>query len=141
MTPRLKAGIFVRALIRRVEVAGASAYVLKKGSEEAGAVFLKIARLDGTSTVLMQARRGEGDLVWMKTLSDVGEEAARTYFDKQMNPCAHAGAGAIPDTTDAAKRKALEAAAAKARDGIAATDFAAAQKAAAETSSMLKAAQ
>jgi hypothetical protein len=84
MTPRLKAGIFVRALIRRVEVAGASAYVLKKGSEEAGAVFLKIARLDGTSTVLMQARRGEGDLVWMKTLSDVGEEAARTYFDKQM---------------------------------------------------------
>jgi hypothetical protein len=63
-------------------------------------------------------------------------------FDaKQMNPCAHAGAGAIPDTTDAAKRKALEAAAAKARDGIAATDFAAAQKAAAETSSMLKAAQ
>ncbi|MBN9558369.1 MAG: DUF1491 family protein, partial [Alphaproteobacteria bacterium] len=35
MRPRLKAGIFVRALIRRVEVAGAHAYVVKKGAEEA----------------------------------------------------------------------------------------------------------
>ena len=34
--PRLKAGIFVRALIRRAEVAGASAFVVRKGAEEAG---------------------------------------------------------------------------------------------------------
>jgi hypothetical protein len=58
MTTRLKAGIFVRALIRRAEVAGASAYVARKGSEEAGAVFIKISRLDGTCTVLNQARDG-----------------------------------------------------------------------------------
>ena len=38
--PRLKAGIFVRALIRRAEVAGASAFVVRKGAEEAGAVIL-----------------------------------------------------------------------------------------------------
>ena len=61
MEPRLKAGIFVRALIRRAEVAGAQAYVVRKGIEESGAVILKIARLDGTSLVLSQARRGEGD--------------------------------------------------------------------------------
>jgi hypothetical protein len=84
MVPRLKAGIFVRATIRRAEVAGAAAFVVKKGSEEAGAVFLKIARLDGTSTVLMQARQGEGQLVWMKVLADASEDAARTYFEKQM---------------------------------------------------------
>jgi hypothetical protein len=84
MIPRLKAGIFVRALIRRAEVAGAQAYVAKKGSEEAGAVFLKISRLDGTSMVLTQARRGEGDLVWMKVLGDSCDEAAATaYFEKQ----------------------------------------------------------
>ena len=58
MIPRLKAGIFVRAIIRRAEVAGAAAFVVRKGSEEAGAIFLKIARLDGTSLVLSQARRG-----------------------------------------------------------------------------------
>ncbi len=85
MIPRLKAGIFVRATIRRAEVAGAAAYVVKKGSEEAGAVFLKISRLDGTSMVLMQARRGEGDLVWMKALGDAAtDEQARAYFEKQM---------------------------------------------------------
>lgn len=82
--PRLKAGIFVRALIRRAEVAGASAYVVKKGVEESGAVYLKILRPNGTSLVLSQARRGEGDLVWMKPLGDAAdEEKAKTYFAKQ----------------------------------------------------------
>jgi hypothetical protein len=85
MTPRLKAGIFVRAVIRRAEVAGAQAYVVRKGSEEAGAVVLKIARLDGTSLVLSQARRGEGELVWVKPLGDASDdEQARAYFERQI---------------------------------------------------------
>lgn len=84
--PRLKAGIFVRALIRRAEVAGASAYVLHKGAEEAGAVVLKLAPLDGTCTVLSQARRGvEGELVWVTPLGErVDEPAAAAWFDKQL---------------------------------------------------------
>lgn len=84
--PRLKAGIFVRALIRRAEVAGASAYVLRKGVEESGAIILKISRRDGTSLVLSQARRGaEGELVWMKPLGDaVDDEKASAWFDKQV---------------------------------------------------------
>ncbi len=81
--PRLKAGLFVRALIRRAEVGGASAYVVRKGAEEAGAVFLKLSRPDRTSTVLSQARRGE-DLVWMKVLGDAATDAeADAYFEKQ----------------------------------------------------------
>ncbi|HEY1708016.1 MAG TPA: DUF1491 family protein [Rhizomicrobium sp.] len=85
MAPRLKAGIFIRALIRRAEVAGASAYVVRKGAEESGAVFLKIARLDGTSLVLSQARQGEGDLVWLKPLGDAAdEEKAKAYFERQL---------------------------------------------------------
>ncbi|HEY2069784.1 MAG TPA: DUF1491 family protein [Rhizomicrobium sp.] len=86
MVPRLKAGIFVRALIRRAEVAGAQAYVVRKGSEEAGAVLLKISKLDGTATVLSQARRGtEGELVWVKPLGDAAdEEKSRAWFDKQV---------------------------------------------------------
>ena len=83
--PRLKAGIFVRATIRRAEVAGASAYVVRKGNEEAGAVYLRISKLDGTCTVLEQVRRGEGDLAWMKPLGDaVDDERAKSYFDKQL---------------------------------------------------------
>jgi hypothetical protein len=84
MAPRLKAGIFVRALIRRAEVAGAQAYVVKKGSEEAGTVFLKVSRLDGTCTVLNQATAGDGDRVWARPLGESCDEArAATYFDKQ----------------------------------------------------------
>jgi hypothetical protein len=85
MIPRLKAGIFVRALIRRAEVAGASAYVVRRGAEEAGAILLKISRLDGTCMVLSQARRGEGELVWVKPLGDQADNAgAEKYFEKQL---------------------------------------------------------
>jgi hypothetical protein len=84
MPPRLKAGIFVRALIRRAEVAGAQAYVVRKGSEEAGAVFLKVSRLDGTCTVLNQATAGEGERVWARPLGESCDEArASAYFEKQ----------------------------------------------------------
>ena len=85
MTPRLKAGIFVRALIRRAEVEGAQAYVARKGIEESGAVFLKVNRLDGHVLVLAQARRGEGDLVWTRPQGDwTDEDKARAYLDKQI---------------------------------------------------------
>ena len=85
MIARLKAGIFVRALIRRAEVAGAQAYVARHGAEEAGAVLLKIARLDGTCLVLDQARRGEGELVWVKPLGDsADEDRARVFFEKHI---------------------------------------------------------
>jgi hypothetical protein len=61
-------------------------------------------------------------------------------FDaKELNPCAHSGNGAIPDTTDAAKKAKLQAAADKAKAGIAATDIATAKKDATEVESMLKA--
>jgi hypothetical protein len=60
------------------------------------------------------------------------------YDVKQMNPCSADGAGAIPDS-DAAKKPALEAAAATARSGIAATDLKVAQKAATDTAAALQA--
>src|SRR5215470_10704889 len=64
---------------------------------------------------------------------------AGTGFDaKELNPCANAGNGAIPDTTDAAMKKLLTDAVAKAQTGITATQLAAAQKAAADTAAMLK---
>ena len=83
--PRLRAGIFVRALIRRAEVAGAYAFVVRKVIEESGAIFLKITRPDRSSMVLSQARRGEGDLVWLKPLGDAAsEDQCRAYFEKQI---------------------------------------------------------
>ena len=85
MTPRLKAGIFVRALIRRAEVAGASALVVRKGSEEAGTVFLQISRGDGSCTILDHVQRGEDACAWIKPLGETVDEArAKAYFEKQV---------------------------------------------------------
>jgi len=75
----------VRALLRRAEVAGASAFIVRKGAEEAGAVILTVSRLDGTCLLLNQARDGQGNLVWARPLGDWGEEAkARVWLDKQI---------------------------------------------------------
>lgn len=85
MTPRLKAGIFVRAMIRRAEVAGAAAYVVKKGTEESGAIILTITNPGVSSLILSQARRGDGELVWVKPLGDApDQERIRTWLDKQQ---------------------------------------------------------
>jgi hypothetical protein len=81
---RLKSVIYVQALIRRCETAGASAYLVRRGADEAGAVFVKVNRLDGTCTVLSPARRG-AERVWMRPLGESTDEArAADYFAKQI---------------------------------------------------------
>jgi hypothetical protein len=63
-----------------------------------------------------------------------------TGFDaKQMNPCANSGGGAIPDSSDAGKKTALQNAANEASTGIAETNLAKAQKDASDTAALLKA--
>ncbi|MFG1464275.1 DUF1491 family protein [Xanthobacter sp. DSM 24535] len=48
---RLKSGIFASAIVRTANGAGAFAAVRRRGSEEAGAVFVKVATLDGTAAL------------------------------------------------------------------------------------------
>ena len=48
---RLKSGIWVAAYVRRCHIEGAFAAVRRRGAEEAGAIFIKISRLDGTGTL------------------------------------------------------------------------------------------
>ena len=48
---RLKSGIWVAAYIRRCEAEGAFAAVRRRGAEEAGAIFIKLNRLDGTAEI------------------------------------------------------------------------------------------
>lgn len=49
---RLRSDFFVSALIRRAETAGAVAMLRRRGSEQAGAIFVKIDRLDGRAALL-----------------------------------------------------------------------------------------
>ena len=48
---RLKSGIWVAAYLRRCHIEGAFAAVRRRGAEEAGAVYIKVNRLDGTGTL------------------------------------------------------------------------------------------
>lgn len=48
---RLKSGIWVAAYLRRCNVEGVFAAVRRRGAEEAGAIFIKVNRLDGTGTL------------------------------------------------------------------------------------------
>src|SRR5579884_3979388 len=82
---RLKSAIYVQALIRRCEAAGAAAYLVRHGAEEAGAIFIKVNRLDGTCSVLSQARRGGEDPVWIRPLGETCDDTrAAEYFAKQL---------------------------------------------------------
>jgi hypothetical protein len=46
---RLKSAIWVAAYVRRCHIEGAFAAVRHRGAEEAGAIFVKLNRLDGTA--------------------------------------------------------------------------------------------
>jgi len=52
---RLKSGIWVSAYLRRCSIEGAYAVVRRRGAEEAGAVFVRIDRLDGTGDLFAPA--------------------------------------------------------------------------------------
>ena len=69
MTPRLKAGLWVRALIRRVETAGAAAFVARKGDETAGMVLVKLSTLDGQASVLSPSTAHEATRTTSRTSS------------------------------------------------------------------------
>lgn len=56
---RLRSDIFVAALIRRAEINGAFAILRRRGAAEAGAVFIKIDRLDGQTALLGPAAQTE----------------------------------------------------------------------------------
>ena len=52
---RLKSAIWVAAYVRRCHLEGAFAVVRRRGAEEAGAIFVKVSRLDGTAMLYAPA--------------------------------------------------------------------------------------
>ncbi len=58
---RLKSAIFVSALIRTANGAGAFAAVRRKGAEEAGAVFVKVSGQNGLAALYGPAMQADFD--------------------------------------------------------------------------------
>jgi len=76
----LSTDIWVGALIRRVELAGAFATVARKGDARAGAVLVRtIDRRTGEARLYAEALRGEGERVWMEPHPGAAESDLDDY--------------------------------------------------------------
>ena len=89
---RLKSGIWVAAYIRRVQTEGAQAMLRRRGADEAGAVFIKVSRLDGTAEVFGPAPQTAfdearpSDRAFVRTLKaePASEADAEAYLARQL---------------------------------------------------------
>ena len=73
--------IWVYALIRRAELAGAFATVLRKGDARAGAVLVKtVNRKTGAAHLYAEATRAGGEAVWMQPSDSTDEAALEAYI-------------------------------------------------------------
>jgi hypothetical protein len=60
-TMRLKTALWIAAYLRRCHVEGIFAVVRRRGAEEAGAIFVRVSRLDGTSDLFGPAPQSAFD--------------------------------------------------------------------------------
>ena len=67
---RLKTALWVAAYLRRCHVEGIFAVVRRRGAEEAGAVFVRVCKLDGTSDLFGPAPQ---------SAFDAAQESARAF--------------------------------------------------------------
>ncbi|MBV9509934.1 MAG: DUF1491 family protein, partial [Caulobacteraceae bacterium] len=77
----LASDVWVGALIRRAELAGAFAVVARKGDARAGAVLVKtLDRRKGEARLYAEAVRGDGERVWMQPAPGRDEAELDAYI-------------------------------------------------------------
>lgn len=85
---RLKAEIWVQAYIRSCNAAGAPAMLVRRGDRDAGAIYIKVSRLDGTAELYGPAAAGLEETgsgrLWERCLGSgpVSEEEITAYLAK-----------------------------------------------------------
>ncbi len=86
---RLKSEIWVKAYIRRCQVAGAPAVVVKHGDDDAGAIYIRISCLNGQAALFGPAPAGlsgaDFDRRWVSLLGDefVPEADVQRYLERE----------------------------------------------------------
>jgi len=79
----LQTDLWVQALIRRAQMGGAFAAVLRRGDGRAGAVLVKaVDRRAGVTRLYAEAVRGDGEQVWMEPLATTDEAALDAYCER-----------------------------------------------------------
>jgi hypothetical protein len=78
---RLRTEFWVKGYIRRCAIEGASAVVVRHGDDDAGAIFIKVDRLDGTCLLFGPAPAGldgaDSDRQWVPLMSPAGVDTAK----------------------------------------------------------------
>jgi hypothetical protein len=86
---RLRSEIWVKAYIRRCAAAGVAAAVARHGDDDAGAIYIRVNRLDGTSLLFGPSPAGLGlsaeDRRWMPHLTASGnpDQAVESYLARE----------------------------------------------------------
>jgi hypothetical protein len=82
---RMSTDIWVGALIRRAELEGAYATVIRKGDPKGGAVLVKaLARRAEQARLYAEAIRGDGERIWMSPVTATDEAALDAYIDRAI---------------------------------------------------------
>jgi hypothetical protein len=89
---RLKSAVWVAAYLRRCQVEGAFAVLRRRGAEDAGAIFVKVSRLDGTADLFGPAPQAmfddahPTDRIFAPALKQqpVTEADAEAYLARQL---------------------------------------------------------
>jgi len=87
---RLKSEIWVKAYLRRCASAGLDAVLLRRGDADAGAIYIKVSRLDGTATLFGPAPAGMDEAReerrWETCLErePATESEADAYLERQV---------------------------------------------------------
>jgi len=68
MEPRLASGIWVQAHMRRLAMMGIPSFVVARGDPVAGAVLVKVNRLDGRAALYQRMTDMEGRMRWVEML-------------------------------------------------------------------------
>jgi hypothetical protein len=83
---RLKSEIWVKAYVRRVNGLGVPAMVVARGHEDAGAIYLKVALLDGRAALFGPAPAGMAEVaserLWVRLHK--AEAIAEREADQQL---------------------------------------------------------
>ena len=87
---RVTSGLWVAAHVRRCNLEGSQAVVMRRGAEEAGAIFVVVDRLDGTNDLYAPAPQmvfdeaRPSDRLFQRVADGIDSAAVRDRIDREL---------------------------------------------------------